>query len=156
MKLRNLSILLILALCLSSLSLFAVAQSKPNVSGMWKMNAEKSKFERSGPKGITIKFEQQESTLKEALTLANEGGEETFNFTYSLDGKESAQELAGQPIKASAKWEGATLVLQFKSEEGFSFVRKVTVSADGKTMTLAVTQSSPDGTVNDTVVLDKQ
>ena len=156
MKLRNLSCLLILALCLSSASLFVVAQSKPNVSGTWKMNAEKSKFERGGPKGITIKFEQQESTLKEALILMNEQGDQTLNFTYTLDGKESAQEIQGQPVKASAKWDGTTLVLEFKSEEGFSFLRKITVSTDGKTITMAVTQTSPNGTVNDTVVLDKQ
>ena len=156
MTLRKPSCLLILAICLFSSSLFVEAQSKTNVSGTWKMNAEKSKFERGGPKGITIKFEQQESTLKEALILANEGGEQTLNFTYTLDGKESAQEIEGQPVKASAKWEGAFLVLQFKSEEGFSFLRKITVATDGKTMTMAVTQTSPNGTVNDTVVLDKQ
>ena len=156
MKFGNLCFLLILALCVFSVSQIAGAQGKPNVTGTWKMNAEKSKFERGGPKNITIKFEQQESTLREALILTNDQGEQTLNFTYTLDGKESEQQIEGQSIKASARWEGSSLVLAFKNEEGFSFVRKVTVSADGKTITMAVTQINPNGTVNDVVVLEKQ
>jgi hypothetical protein len=145
-----------LMLALPIFSLAVVAQSKTNVSGTWKMNAEKSKFEKGGPKAITIKFDQQESTLKESITIANDRGEETHNLTYTLDGKETAQQLEGMSIKASAKWEGEALLLEFKNDDGFSFRRKITVSADGKTMTMDVKQASPDGTTSDTVILEKQ
>lgn len=156
MKSRKVAFFLTLALSILSSGLLVAAHSKTNVSGTWKMNAEKSKFEKSGPKAITIKFDQQESTLKESLTLTNDRGEQTLNFTYTLDGKESVQELEGMPIKASAKWEGEALLLEFKNDDGFSFQRKVTVSGDGKTMTMDVKQASPNGTANDTVVLEKQ
>jgi hypothetical protein len=145
--------MLVLPLLLSAL--LVSAQSKPNVSGTWKMNVEKSKFERGGPKAITIKFDQQESTLREALTLTNDRGEQTHNFTYTLDGKESSQQLEGREIKTTAKWEAGSLVIEFKNEEGFNFLRKITVSGDGKIMTIEVNQSSPGGTAKDTVVLDK-
>jgi hypothetical protein len=156
MKLRIALFISMLVLpALLSASLVA-AQSKPNVSGTWKMNAEKSKFEKGGPKAITIKFDQKESTLSESLMLTNDRGEQTLNLTYTLDGKESPQQLEGRPIKATAKWEGSFLIIEFKNDDGFNFLRKISVSDDGKTMTIDVKQSSPNGTANDVVLLEKQ
>ena len=156
MYLRKAAFFLLFIFSFLSLAHLVQAQSKPDVSGTWKMNAEKSKFERGGPKAITIKFDQQGSTLNEALTLTNDRGERTVNFTYSLEGKESLQQLEGRPIKTIVKWEGESLVIEFKNDEGFNFLRKVTVSSDGKTMTIDVKQSSPNGVANDIVVLEKQ
>ena len=45
-----------------SLALLAQAQNKPNVSGTWKMNAEKSKLSEAGQK-LSIKFDHQGPTL---------------------------------------------------------------------------------------------
>jgi hypothetical protein len=156
MKHRKAPFLLIQILFLLSAALIAGAQSSTNVSGTWKMNAEKSKFERGGPSAITIKFDQQEKTLNETLTLTNERGEQTHNFTYSLDGKESAQQLEGMNIKTTARWEGESLHLEFKNNEGFSFLRKISLSADKKSMTMDVKQTNPGGSVNDVVILDRQ
>lgn len=152
---KGLFILMLAAFVLSS-AILAAATVAPNVSGTWKMNTEKSKFEKGGPKGITIKFDQQGSTLKESLTLVNEGGERTVDFTYTLDGKESVQQLEGNPIKTTARWEGESLLLEFKNDDGFSFLRKVTMSGDGKSITMDVKQSTPNGTTTDMVILDKQ
>ena len=156
MKSLKASFFLTLVLSIFSLALPVVAQTRPNVSGTWKMNAEKSKFEKGGPKAITITFDQKESTLNESLTITNDGGERTVTLTYTLDGKESAQQIEGQQIKATAKWEGDSLTIEFKNDEGFSFRRKITMSADGKTMTMSVAQANQGGTANDTVVFEKQ
>jgi hypothetical protein len=156
MKSKKVVVLLILALLVFAAAPLAEAQSKPNVSGTWKMNAAKSKFEKGGPQNIIIKFDQQGTTLSEALTLTNEGSDRTITFTYTLDGKESAQQLEGQEIKTTAKWEGEALIIEFKNGEGFNFLRKFAVAADGKSMTINVMQTNPNGSVNDIVVLDKQ
>ena len=156
MKSRKILFLMTLALSVLLSAHLAGAQSKPNVSGSWKMNAEKSKFERGGPKNISIKFDQQGSTLRESLTLTNDRGEQTLDFTYTLDGKESTQQLEGREIKTTAKWEGESLIIEFKNNEGFNFVRKITVSGDGKVMTIDVKQSNSGGSANDTVILEKQ
>lgn len=156
MYLRKATFFLLFILSFLSLVHLVQAQNKPDVSGTWKMNAEKSKFERGGPRAITIKFDQQASTLNESLTLTNSQGERTVNFTYSLEGKESLQQLEGRPVKTIAKWEGESLVIEFKNDEGFNFLRKIIVSGDGKTMTIDVKQSSPNGAANDIVVLEKQ
>lgn len=156
MKPQKVGHLFMLALLVFAAAPLLQAQNKPNVSGTWKMVAEKSKFEHGGPKNIVIKFDQQAATLSEVLTLTNDQGDRTINFTYSMDGKELPQQLEGQEIQTSAKWEGEALVVEFKNSEGYSFARKITVSADGKTMTIAVKQTNPNGSVNDTVVLEKQ
>ena len=153
---RKAASFLMFILSFLSLAFLVQAQSKPNVSGIWKMNAGKSKFERGGPKAITIKFDQQGSTLNETLTLTNDQGERAVNFTYTLEGKESLQQLEGRQIKTTAKWEGESLVIEFKNDEGFNFLRKISVSGDGKTMTIDVKQTSPNGAANDIVVLEKQ
>jgi|SRR5215213_3969517 len=156
MKRRRAAIFPAFALSLLSLTLFAEAQSKPNVSGTWKMNAEKSKFERGGPQAITIKFDQQGATLRESLKMTNDRGERTIDLVYDLDGKESLQQLDNRPIKTTARWEGESLIIEFKNDEGFNFIRRIAVAGDGKTMTIDVKQSSTGGTANDTLILEKQ
>ena len=156
MKSRKAMFFPVLVLSLLSSGLFAQAQSRPNLSGTWKMNADKSKFAPGGPKAIIIKSDHQGSTLRESFTLTDDQGERTVNFTYTLDGKESLQQLEGEHIKATAKWEGESLIIEFKNDGGFNFLRKITVLGDGKTMRIDVKKSNPDGVANDTVVLEKQ
>jgi hypothetical protein len=64
--------------------------------------------------------------------------------------------MGGQPIKTTARWEGESLVIEFKNDQGFNFVRKFTMAGDGKTMTIDVKQTSPNGAATDTVLLEKQ
>lgn len=138
--------------------LVATAQSKqPNLTGTWKMNSEKSQFERGGPNGITIKFDHNGSSLSEAMFLETQGGDRTVELKYTTDGKQTNQDnLMGAAGQSLVKWEGETLLINW-SVGDMSFNRKVTLSADGKTMTMIVMQTSQDGSQStDTVVLEKQ
>jgi hypothetical protein len=139
-----------------SLAVLAGGQTKPNVSGTWKMNRAKSTFASGGPEGITITFEQKEQTLREVFIIVRpEGGERTLNLTYTIDGKPGVNKFEGNEINTVASWEGASLVIVFKRDDG-SFTRKFTMSEDGKTMTIAVRQTGPRGDNDDTVFLEKQ
>lgn len=144
-----------LAVCL--LTAFSSAQTKQtNLTGTWKMNASKSKFEREGPTAITVKFDHKDNSLSETLTLTTDGGERSLDLKYTTDGKETSQEIMGQAGQTVVKWENDGWLIEWKAD-GRSFVRKLTLSADGKTMTMVVTQSSPDGgNVTDNVLLEKQ
>ena len=134
----------------------AHAQKKPNVSGTWKMNPAKSKFSApGGPEEMIIKFEQKEASLHETFTISEEHHQHSFELEYTLDGEKQTQEVDGVDGQVSAKWEGETLVLEWKIE-GDTVQRKITLSADGKTMTMIARQSSPGSQTTDTVVLDKQ
>ena len=130
------------------------AQTKPNLTGTWKMNTSKSKLD-NGPEAITIKFDQQEPNLRELLTITGAQGEQTVDFKYTTDGKESVNQIRDDTAKCTAKWEGEALVIEWKMGER-SFRRKFTLSADGKMMTVAVHHVRPDGEKDETVVLEKQ
>jgi len=156
MKWKSTALVAIFSLCL--LTAIATAQTKqPNLTGTWKMNAEKSKFERGGPSDITLKFDHKDTSLSETLMLTTPNGDRSIEAKYTTDGKEATQEvMGGRQAQTSAKWEGETLTIAWKAEDG-SFIRKITVSGDGKTMTMIVNQSRGDGqSVSDTVVLEKQ
>jgi hypothetical protein len=85
------------------------------------MNPAKSKFgPQGGPGNITIKFDQKESSLTEALTISDSNGEETVELKYTTDGKETVQEIAGASVKTIAKWEGEALLIEWRGE-GQSF-----------------------------------
>ena len=156
MKKRINAKLLLIAAVLSGLcTLVASAQTKPDFSGTWKMNAAKSKFERGGPDGIIIKFEQKDGGIREVLTLTGGNGERSVEAKYSADGKETDVSMGPENAKGSIKWEGETLVIAWKNGERSS-TRKCKLSADGKTMTLEVVQTGDNGTVTDLVVFDKQ
>jgi hypothetical protein len=147
-----LMIAVIVSLCAS----IAAAQTKPNFSGEWKMNREKSKFADGGPDAILIKIDHKEPALTEEWTLSTSEGDRSFKAKYTTDGKETEQEVMGRTAKTSAKWDGDALVIEFKAADGF-FKRKITLSADGKTLTKVVTHAEGGGDpTEDTVVFEKQ
>jgi hypothetical protein len=155
MKSRT-SAALIIAAIVCLFASIAAAQTKPDFSGSWKMNKEKSKFAGVGPDAILIKIDYKEPALTEEWSLSTPNGELSFQAKYTTDGKETEQEVLGRMATTSAKWESDTLVIEFKSE-GKPFKRKITLSADGKTMTKVITHSEGGGElVEDTVVFEKQ
>ncbi len=154
MKYRTIAALMIgatVCLCAS----IASAQTKPDFSGVWKMNREKSKFAGGGPDNLLIKIDHKEPAFVEDWKMSTQDGERSFQAKYTTDGKETEQDVMGRKAKTSAKWEGDALVIEFKTENGF-FKRKITLSADGKTITKAVTQSRDGEQTEDTVVFEKQ
>ena len=148
---------LVLSLFATVAAINAAAQTKqPNLSGTWKMNAEKSKFERGGPSGILLKLDHQENSLSETLTLQTDGGERSVDLKYATDGKDKEQDVMGRPTQTAVKWDGQTLVIEWRVE-GQSFTRKLTVSPDGKTLTMIVNQSNSQGEAStDNILLEKQ
>ncbi len=137
--------------------LIATAQTKPNFSGEWKMNPQKSKFADGGPDAITIKIDHKEPALTEDWSMSTPDGERSFQAKYTTDGAETEQNVMGRTAKTSAKWAGDSLVIEFKSANGF-FNRKLTLSTDGKTLTKVVThgEGNDAGSREDTVVFEKQ
>jgi hypothetical protein len=132
------------------------AQTKPNFTGVWKMNPQKSKFDGAdAPNSITLKIEQKGSDLTESMAVQDSTGNESVEGKYTIDGNESDVQLGPNTAKGLAKWDGDALVIEWKTDS-FNFSRKHTLSADGKTMTMAVRHPGPKGDVNETVVLEKQ
>jgi methionine-rich copper-binding protein CopC len=148
---RSAAIALTFCLC----TFIAAAQTKPNLTGTWKMNPSMSKFVNNGPSEITIKFDQRDSSFTETFTITENNGEHKVDLKYNADGKETTNQIENRTVQTTAKWEGETLVVEWKSEQDL-FVRKITVSSDGKTMTMAVHRTKGEKAFDETVVLEKQ
>src|SRR5262245_1541622 len=85
---------------------FAVAQNKPNFTGSWKMNPQKSKFTNGGPEGILIKIDHKDPEFVEDWSISTPNGERSFQAKYTIGGKETDQQVMGREAKTLAKWAG--------------------------------------------------
>jgi hypothetical protein len=139
------------------------AQGKPDFTGAWTMDAAKSDPPPQGRGGggmgggtLTIKQTGTE------LTVTSEGRQGPQTMTYKLDGSPSSNEVMGrggaQTVKSTAKWDGASLLIETTREfNGMSITTKEvrTLSADGKVMTIDSTSQTPQGEVKRKVVYAK-
>jgi hypothetical protein len=147
-------LMLVGGLCVS----IAVAQTTPNLSGVWKMNPAKSKAERPLPGGIKIKFDQKDSSFKETLTMTFGENEQSVEYEYAADGKEVELKDPKAPYTITAKWEGKTLVQTLKQKgKSQGFTRKFTLSDDGASISLVIENPKADGSKTvDTLFMEKQ
>jgi hypothetical protein len=156
-----------LALALFSLaSAPLVAQAKPDFSGTWKLNPDKSDMgqgaqNRPGGGAAMQLFITQ---MADKLVIEQKMGERSRMVTYLLNGQESSNAgMRGTEVKTKSHWEGNTLItegdntmstpggdMQVKTREERS------LSADGKTLTVVTTMSSDRGTRNRKLVYEKQ
>jgi hypothetical protein len=119
---------------------------KPDFSGEWKLNVDKSEFgQMPAPSSALLKIAHKEPSLKITRTIGTGDGERTTETLYSTDGKEVTVKLPGSnPGKSTAKWAGSTLVIESMTSlngEEFRVIWKWTLSKDGKTLTTVRTFS---------------
>jgi hypothetical protein len=130
---------LVTTLGVFALAASLAAQSKPNFSGTWKMNVEKSDFGPLPPSNSrTDIIDHNDPTLK--INVSDDGaqGKQEYVLNLTTDGKEVTNNAGGTEVKNSATWEGSGLVVgtKLKFQDTDVTVRSVwTLSADGKTLT---------------------
>jgi hypothetical protein len=158
---------------LATLPAAAGAQDKPDFSGTWTLNTEKSdpapqtgQTGRSrGPGGgmgrpTSLFINQLGSTISIELKTADQ----SRTVSYYLDGRESHNSgMRGQDFVTKSRWEGASLVTEgentMPSQMGDVKIKTKeirTLSDDGKTLTVISTFASPRGEVTRKLVYDKQ
>ena len=131
----------------------ARAQSKPDFSGTWTLNTEKSdpppQRGGGGGRGGGRGMGAANLTIKQtasALTIESEGRGGPVTLTYKLDGSESTNEMPGRggtvTAKSKAHWDGSKLVIETTRDMGGNTVTTTetrSLSADGKEMTVETT-----------------
>lgn len=134
------------------------AQSKPNFSGDWKMNLVKSDWGAApAPDTMTRKIVHAEPALTIDEEQASPFGPQRTTRKYITDGTESTFQASGADVRTSAKWDGNALVAVSTVEvAGLVYNDRMTLSADGKTLTSVVKLTTPQGPIDVTVVFDKQ
>lgn len=136
------------------------AQGKPDFSGTWKLNTEKSDPAGGGGRGgggaATLSITQD----ADKLVINAQMGEQTRTSTYLLNGQESTNPgMRGSESKSKARFEGATLVIESTMAMGDATITTKEVrslSADGNELTVVRTSTTPQGEQTRKLVYDKQ
>ena len=148
----------LLAITLTLAAASTAAQQKPNFSGNWKMNQVKSDFGPApAPDTFTRKIVHAEPSISIDEVQGTPLGEQATSRKLTTDGKEGSFDVNGGQVKATATWEGTTLlVVSTVPGIGISFNDRMSLSADGKVLTSVVRLDTPDGTFDVKVVFEKQ
>jgi hypothetical protein len=153
---------LLASVALAACAAIAGAQNKPNFSGTWKMNATKSDFGAfPGPDSRTDKIDQTDAIVKEGVdAVGGPQGDQKYTLSYNLDGSETVNSPApGLDIKSTAKWDGASLVVNSKlkfQDQDVTIKAVWTLSDDGKTFTQNAHLESAMGEIDQKIIFDKQ
>jgi hypothetical protein len=145
---------------LAAIASLAMAADKPNFSGNWKLDIDKSTFGPiPPPTSMTRKIDHSDPavTVEEAMSGAQ--GDQNSTRKYATDGKETTNQFMGQDVKSTGVWDGSALKLTTKADFGgteVTLVDKWTLSDDGKVFTDVLHIVSPQGEFDITYILNKQ
>ena len=144
-----------------ALSAGLFAQAKPNFSGEWVMVPEKSDFGPvPAPTSMTRTITHQDPILK-IVTVQAGGttGDRKIETTFSTDGKPQKNTIIDSPMTTTGKWEDKTIVLtSTMSMQGVDvgIEDRMSLSDDGRTLTLTRKIAAPDGEMMAKVVMVKK
>jgi hypothetical protein len=127
--------------------------------GTWKLNEAKSKFSPGAAKNNSVVYEAAGDSIKVTVDGVGTDGKPTHNeWTGKFDGKDYP--LTGDPsadTRSYKKVDAHTMELTNKKAGKPVVTGKITVSADGKSRTVAVSGTDASGKkVTSTAVYDKQ
>jgi hypothetical protein len=132
------------------------AQSRPDFSGIWQLNVEKSTLRARTPGQILMKIEHAEPNLvQQILVTQKDGAENILVFTYETTGRETRQPQAGETARSRAHWEGAELVIESwmkTKDREFHFKDYWSLSSEHGTLRMT---HRDDDLAGQTSVLDK-
>jgi hypothetical protein len=150
------AILAALAVCLAAA---AISFADDAFSGTWKLNEAKSKLSPGMNKNTTVTYAASGDSVKITLDGVAADGKATHDeWTGKYDGKDYP--VTGNSMtdtRAYKKVNDHTLEVTGKKGDKVVLSGKVTISADGKTRTVVVTQTGADGKKStSTAVYEKQ
>ena len=149
-------VMLVLILC----GFAMLAQAEPNLSGEWVLNIEKSEFgEMPPPDSYTRIIEHKNPSIKISTTQVGMMGEMKNEITCTIGGDPCNSSSEMGESTSTFKWDGDTLVTDSTMEMmGMAMTgnETMTLSADGKTLTLTNSISLDMGGFEATYILEKK
>jgi hypothetical protein len=144
----------VVALC--AMAATVVAQAPQGMAGTWKLNVAKSKFSPGpGPKSATIIYTPAGESVKiEVHRVEADGTVLHWEMTAASDGKDYP--VKGNPDAdtfSMKQIDANTGESTFKKGGKVTAVNKRTLSADGKTLTIATTGVTGKGEKRDDVAV---
>ena len=140
------------------LALFAGTE-KPDFSGRWKLNVEKSDFGGApGPTSLTSRIEHRGPELKVHSEIAGPQGQYATDYKWFTDGRENVNTVRGNEIHATVVWEGAALKATSTTEANgtkLTLVDQWSLSQDGQVLKIERIIQAPRGNVRQIYLYDK-
>jgi hypothetical protein len=133
----NKKLLLALTLLLAAVALSA--QDKPNLSGTWELNVEKSNLDGAPITKLVVKVDHKDPVLTYTATGTAGGEDFSETETFTTDGK-PANDSHGNVTRVH--WDGPSLVFESEGAQGTDSGR-LTISSDGKSMTRDYERKNP-------------
>lgn len=132
----------------------------PNLTGTWKANIEKSVFGRSAPRSLVYKVsDTPEGLFLSEIQIDADGNESAAELRFDRGGKETVNQMGDLEARTTLtdSEDGLRETTKFTGSNG-SFARKstITVSPDGKTMTLDSVFTGESGETQVKIVFEKQ
>ena len=135
----------------------ASAQDKPNFSGKWVVDQEKTQAANPAgqggggggggggrPGGMGMQGPMTLTLDATSLTSEREGPQGPIKIVYKLDGSEQSIAMGPMTMKAKAKWEGSTIVIeQTRDGQNGPMTTKQIYSLEGEH--LVITNETPRG-----------
>jgi hypothetical protein len=135
----------------------AIAAQSPNLSGKWNLNKDKSEFSRGGPDSMTAAITDDGKKIRMVQTVGGPEGERTSELNIER-GAERVNHLGDREVRTKLRQDGARLLEEstFSGPQG-TLTRKstITISTDGKTLTMDSDYESAGGGFHERIVLDK-
>jgi hypothetical protein len=133
--------------CLVTSLAAASEDAKPDFSGNWTLNLDRSSFGRGAkPDGMSLKVTRDGDVMHAVQTTNSVGGPTDIKSDWIVDGKEHDTDSA-TPGKVTTKWEGNILYSERRANDA-SLVQRIwlILSSDGKTATEKVWTKGAGGT----------
>jgi hypothetical protein len=148
---------MVLAVCLVGAAI-AVAADDPFL-GTWKLNEAKSKLSPNAPKNTTVVYQAAGDAVKITTDGTDAQGKPIHSeWTGKFDGKDYP--VSNDPAadaRAYQKVDDHTLAFDNKKDGKATLSGRITVSADGKSRTVMLSGTGPDGKkFISTAVYDKE
>lgn len=142
-------VLLVLAAGLVNGQSSAGADKKSFGVGVWTLDKAKTDFGKMPPpKSATLNVtESSNDRISYTYTEVDAKGR-TYKDSWSgkPDGTmKPAETIPPSSIQASFRWEGETLIANFKDDKGMEGNEQITFSEDGRTMRVVRTSKGPEG-----------
>jgi len=131
-----------------------VRYNRPNLTGTWKLNTEKSDTGGQNVQDLIVKIEHKDPMFRYTAAGSAEGNNFEESAELSIGGKETT---ASNGLLVSARWEGNVMVATFHSaDDSFSGIARHSLSEDGKTITRDAVIKTPEGENKQHMILEKQ
>jgi len=132
---------------------------KPNFTGTWKVNLQKSKLQIPPPESTVFVVDHQEPSLRITRTHVFQGKSDTFTIQLTTDGKEVVHKDDKRTIYSRVYWEGNVLVFDSRivveGGEATNVVR-YRMAKDGQSLTARERLRSPQRNYDNVWVMKKQ